>query len=93
MSRGLPRDNFGTWICGFTFNTGYCTSIRAELFATLMGLEIAWSMGIKKLILESDSTITVNALTQDRDKIDANHAFIVIGFTCLFLYFKNVLKK
>ena len=58
-----------------------------------MGLEIAWSMGIKKLILESDSTITVNALTQDRDKIDANHAFIVIGFTCLFLYFKNVFKN
>lgn len=69
----------GTWIRGFAFNIGYCSSVRAELFTTLMGLEIAWSMGIEKLILESDSTITVNALTQDRDRIDANHDFIVIA--------------
>jgi hypothetical protein len=32
---------FGTWIRGFVFNTGYCTSVQVELWSTIMGLEIS----------------------------------------------------
>lgn len=46
---GFFQDSAGTWIKGFAINIGFCTSIRAELWAVITGLEMTWYMGLKKL--------------------------------------------
>jgi hypothetical protein len=32
----------GSWIRGFAINTGICTSVRAESWVVITGLELAW---------------------------------------------------
>jgi len=53
---GLIRDSLGSWIKGFAVSsTGLCTSVKAELWAVVTGLELAWPMVLRRLILEMDS--------------------------------------
>lgn len=42
---GFFQDSAGTWIKGFAINIGFCTSIRAELWAVITGLEMTWYKG------------------------------------------------
>ena len=52
----LIRDSLGSWIKGFAVSsTGLCTSVKAELWAVVTGLELAWPVVLRRLILEMDS--------------------------------------
>lgn len=66
----------GSWIRGFAINTGICTSVRAELWAVITELELAWSLGFHKIILESDSLVVVGLLLKQSVKVDANFALV-----------------
>jgi hypothetical protein len=37
---GLIRDSMGSWVQGFAINTGVYSSVRAELRAVIIGLEL-----------------------------------------------------
>jgi ribonuclease HI len=52
-------------------------SVRAELCAITAGLEIAWSRGITKLIIEWDSELVIDCITKESIKMDANYILIV----------------
>jgi ribonuclease HI len=75
-ARGLIRDCMGSWIRGFAINAGICTSVRAELWTVITGLELAWSLGFRKIILESNSLVVVGLLLKQSVKADANFALV-----------------
>lgn len=52
-------------------------SVRAELCAITAGLEIAWSRGITKRIIEWDSELVIDCITKESIKMDANYILIV----------------
>ena len=52
---GLAKDENGIWQGGFVAKL-MCISIdEAEAWALLHGLQMAWDMGIKRLIVKTDS--------------------------------------
>ena len=66
----------GSWIRGFAINTGICTSVRAESWVVITGLEQAWFFGFRKIILESDFLGVVGLLLKQFVKADANFALV-----------------
>jgi L1 cell adhesion molecule like protein len=67
----------GTWIKGFAMNTGMRSSVKAKLWTVITGLELAWLLGLKKVILESDFAIVVVLITKEIVKIDMNYSMIM----------------
>ncbi|KAF7808310.1 putative ribonuclease H protein At1g65750 family [Senna tora] len=59
---GLIRDCYGNLQLGFMRNIGNCNILTAEVWAILSGLEAAWSMGFKKVELETDSLMAIKVL-------------------------------
>lgn len=60
---GLLRDSAGNWLAGFAYNIGVDSSLGAELWAIRSGLELAWSRGYTKLLVESDSRVAIEQVT------------------------------
>ncbi|KAH9671615.1 putative ribonuclease H protein [Citrus sinensis] len=52
---GLIRNYCGEWVHGFGMNIGHCTIIGAELWGLFQGLQLAWNIGIRQLLVEVDS--------------------------------------
>lgn len=52
----------GNEIFSFVANIGYCSVLQAEIWAIYVGVNIAWSWGLKKFLVESDSQTTINLL-------------------------------
>ncbi|KAK8583323.1 hypothetical protein V6N13_022030 [Hibiscus sabdariffa] len=52
---GVLRDHHGTWIIGFTKYVGRCSVVEAELWGIASGMEVAWSLNCRRLVVESDS--------------------------------------
>ena len=50
---------------GFSRRIGVCQASTAEEWAVAEGLQLAWDLGITKLILESDSEMIVNLIMDD----------------------------
>ena len=57
---GVFRDSSGVWVTGFKRGLGVGSVLSAELWGILIGIQIAWNRGIRKLWIESDSLIAVN---------------------------------
>lgn len=55
---GLLRDCHGNWVSGFSVFIGYGTSFSAELWGIIKGIQLALSLNIKKLIIETDSLVS-----------------------------------
>lgn len=51
--------------------------VMAGLWAAITGLELVWFLGLRRLIFESDSMVTVNLITRHNVKVDANYAPVV----------------
>jgi ribonuclease HI len=49
------------------------------------GLKLAWSKGYRKIIVESDSAIVMDLITEDKINIDRNY--------CLIMKARNLLAK
>ncbi|KAK9265995.1 hypothetical protein L1049_012495 [Liquidambar formosana] len=61
---GLIRNSVGVWLKGFYHHIGSTTSVCAELWAIRDGLQLAWSMGHRHVILQLDAQIVISLLTQ-----------------------------
>ncbi|CAN1187916.1 Putative ribonuclease H protein At1g65750 [Linum perenne] len=59
---GIIRDSTGKLVRAFCANVGNCSITRAELRAIVEGLKLAWSLGIKKVDVQSDSAAAVAML-------------------------------
>ncbi|CAN1153949.1 Putative ribonuclease H protein At1g65750 [Linum perenne] len=75
---GLLRDDGGRFIQAFTANLGNCSITRAELSAIVQGLKLAWSIGIRKLIVQSDSRTAISILHNGAS--NHQHAAIISEF-------------
>ena len=64
------------WVRGFAANLGVCSSVKAELLTLLHGLKMAWACGIKKLLINVDSTIVINKI-QVPSRPNRLHYFII----------------
>ncbi|XVF12417.1 hypothetical protein REPUB_Repub08aG0116500 [Reevesia pubescens] len=60
---GLCRDACGAWLFGFTRKVGRGCIIKAEVFAILTGLQLAWDHGCRCVIVESDSVCCAKSST------------------------------
>ncbi|KAK4267368.1 hypothetical protein QN277_024155 [Acacia crassicarpa] len=63
-SGGLLRDEHGKLLMAFMFNGEGGDSLNAELWGCLHGLKIAWDMGYRDAILETDSSDAVELIKQ-----------------------------
>ncbi|KAL4283772.1 hypothetical protein GQ457_16G009340 [Hibiscus cannabinus] len=52
---GVLRDDSGQWLLGFSRSLGCCSVLFAELWGVHDVLKHAWSMGCRKVIIETDS--------------------------------------
>ncbi|KAK9006193.1 hypothetical protein V6N11_035238 [Hibiscus sabdariffa] len=56
---GVLRDYSGEWIKGYCKTIGIVSSLHAELWSTLVSLQLAWSMGVSRLHVQYDSSVVV----------------------------------
>ena len=54
---GILRGEKGKWLKGFSENLGSCSSVKAELKATLRGLRMARAWNIHRLRVQLDSCL------------------------------------
>ncbi|XP_016178430.1 uncharacterized protein LOC107620837 [Arachis ipaensis] len=67
---GLIRNSDGSWVMDFTRNLGVCSAYMAELWGLYLGLEMAWTLGFRKVKIEIDSQAVINSVTQNRKFLD-----------------------
>ncbi|CAN1801373.1 Putative ribonuclease H protein At1g65750 [Linum perenne] len=76
---GLIRSEHGIFVQAFCANIGNCSITRAEIKAIVEGTKIAWSLGIRKLNIQSDSRVAVGILSSD-PSIAHQHRALVAEF-------------
>jgi len=62
---GLFRDSEGRWIKDYIRKIGVCDALHAEIWGMYLGLEMAWREHISQLIVESDSKILIDLVTEN----------------------------
>ncbi|PKI64355.1 hypothetical protein CRG98_015215 [Punica granatum] len=70
------RDDCGAWLFGFAQHVGITCSFSAELWAVRTGLQLAWDLGHRKVILEVDSAAVVHLLQTMQDSASTNGALL-----------------
>jgi len=73
---GIFRDADGKWIKGYTKKIGACDALHAEMWGLYLGMEMAWREHIDHLIVESDSKILINMIS-DKFKFNGNIPILV----------------
>ncbi|CAN1164205.1 Putative ribonuclease H protein At1g65750 [Linum perenne] len=73
---GIIRDSQGRYLATFTANLGSCSIMRAELRVAEFGLQIAWNMGLHKVILQLDSRPVVLVI-EGHQLDDSRHSSII----------------
>ncbi|KAE8670980.1 hypothetical protein F3Y22_tig00112004pilonHSYRG00018 [Hibiscus syriacus] len=68
---GVFRNSIGDWITGFTKNIGTTSTLHAELWSIYEGLLIARSLGVLRLLIQSDCNRAVK-LVEDSAAIDSH---------------------
>ncbi|CAN0843444.1 hypothetical protein LINGRAHAP2_LOCUS3858 [Linum grandiflorum] len=58
---------------GFRFKPGSCSITRAEMRAIVDGLQLAWTLGIRRIQVHSDSMAAITILAKDSE-LDHQHA-------------------
>ncbi|CAN1191399.1 Putative ribonuclease H protein At1g65750, partial [Linum perenne] len=76
---GLIRNERGEFVRAFCANIGDCSITRAELKAIVEGLRIAWSLGIRKVAIQTDSSTAVSILQKGVGE-QHQHAALVAEF-------------
>ncbi|CAN1188631.1 Putative ribonuclease H protein At1g65750, partial [Linum perenne] len=79
---GVLRNHEGRVLDVFTENLGNCSITRAELTGAIIGMERAWNLGIRGLIVQLDSLCVVQLLAAGGD-LDHQHSIIVSRYNSL----------
>ncbi|CAN1797820.1 Putative ribonuclease H protein At1g65750 [Linum perenne] len=74
---GVIRNSQGRDLIAFSANLGACSIMRAELRAAEIGLDQAWKLGAKKVLLELDSLAAVRAI-EEGSSWDTRHGPILL---------------
>lgn len=53
--RGIICDHHGRFISAYHVHVGRCSAFKAECWALKLGLEVAWTIGYRRLIVKMDS--------------------------------------
>lgn len=61
---------YGQWLKGFTYHIGTCSAYTIELWGIYIGLVMAWNLGYKEIIIESDSQTSILAVS----KVDSSNS-------------------
>ncbi|XP_065849535.1 uncharacterized protein [Euphorbia lathyris] len=80
---GIIRDESGKWIRGYSVH--YKTILEAEMWSIYQGLVFAWEKGFRKVVVESESPLTVEHLK--KTPTTENHNSISID-SCV-----NIMKR
>ncbi|CAN1823301.1 Putative ribonuclease H protein At1g65750, partial [Linum perenne] len=83
----LIRDDGGRFIQAFTAYIGDCSITKAELSAIIQGLKLAWAIGIRRIIVRSDSRTYMSIL--QREATD-NHTHVYREANCGPDYLANL---
>jgi ribonuclease HI len=62
---GILRQSDGRWIKGFSRKIGACDALHAEMWGLYLGLDMAWSEGLSHVIIESDSKVLIDMVTNN----------------------------
>ncbi|CAN1815055.1 Putative ribonuclease H protein At1g65750 [Linum perenne] len=73
---GLIKDDRGNFAQAFSANVGNCSITRAEMKAVVEGLKLAWSVGIRKLEVQSDSRVALTLLLDSAQTTHQHMAFV-----------------
>jgi len=73
---GLFRDSDGRWIKAYIKKIGACDALHAEIWGLYLGLEMAWRKHYSHLIVESDSKILIDMIS-DNFKFNRNIPILV----------------
>ncbi|CAN0876423.1 Putative ribonuclease H protein At1g65750 [Linum grandiflorum] len=76
---GVIRIDCGRFVKAFTTNLGSCSITRAELRAIVDGLQIAWSLGIRRIKVQSDSTAAI-AILEKNSSLNHQHTILAMQF-------------
>ncbi|KAK4252970.1 hypothetical protein QN277_010814 [Acacia crassicarpa] len=69
---GLVQDSLGHWIVGFSRRIGLCQPNVTKEWAIAEGLQLAWDLDLKKIVLESNSEEVINMSLYDFCSIGSN---------------------
>ena len=72
---GILRDADGNHVRSFATNIGFCPVVVAELRDAYRGLNIAWSLGYTRVILEMDSSCVISRILK---QLDIRHPYAML---------------
>ncbi|CAN0920858.1 Putative ribonuclease H protein At1g65750 [Linum grandiflorum] len=75
---GVIRTDTCRFVKAFAANLGSCSITRAEMQAIVDGLKLAWSLGIRRIRVQSDSRTAIAIFAKDSE-LDHQHAALVMG--------------
>ncbi|CAN0854298.1 Putative ribonuclease H protein At1g65750, partial [Linum grandiflorum] len=70
---------FWSFCEAFAANLGSCSITRAEMRAIVGGMQLAWTLGIRRLQVQSDSMAAIATLAKDYE-LEHQHAVLVLKF-------------
>lgn len=63
---GILRQSDGRWIKGFSHKIGgNCDALHVEMCNLYLGLDIAWSEGFSHLIVQKDSKVLIEEMSDE----------------------------
>ncbi|CAN1732286.1 Putative ribonuclease H protein At1g65750 [Linum perenne] len=77
---GIIRDDNGRFIAAFSANLGVCSIMRYELRAIVEGMKLAWSKGVRRLRIQTDSKAAVAMLSKPYNA-NSQHAGLIEHFS------------
>lgn len=86
---GLIRDHQGRWLRGFMHNIGSCSTVEAEAWAVMQGLNVAVQLGVRNIVVESDSKETIDGCCGLR-RVQGNARNIINRCTEMAKRFTNI---
>ncbi|CAN0900153.1 Putative ribonuclease H protein At1g65750 [Linum grandiflorum] len=76
---GVIRTDTGRFVEAFAANLGSCSITRAEMRAIFDGLQLSWTLGIRRIQIQSDLMVVVTILAKDSE-LGNQHAALVLQF-------------
>ena len=76
---GLLRNMNGDFLGGFVAKLDEADELSAELWACMLGLELAWDLGYRRVQLDSDSKVAVGLLENEIN--ESHHDFELVMAT------------
>ncbi|CAN0919581.1 Putative ribonuclease H protein At1g65750 [Linum grandiflorum] len=76
---GVIHTDIWRFVKAFASNLGSCSITRAEMRVIVDGLQLAWTLGIRRIQVHSDSMAAITILAKDSE-LDHQHAVLVLQF-------------